>query len=259
MKTHSFSIDSSVIEYRWTKRNGAALPKLIFLHEGLGCVSHWRDFPDQLAEMTGTEALIYSRTGYGRSSPVDLPRPVDFMDTEAKILEKLLAAFNIGDFILIGHSDGASIALIFAGGGVHYGRLHGLVLEAPHVFVEQRCVESIRDITEKYRSTDLADRLRRHHGENTDCAFLGWSGVWLDPAFVSWNIEKYLSAVTVPTLLLQGDDDEYGSMRQIDAIKRNITGSLEVMNIAQCGHSPHREQREVTLKAMSTFITSIVG
>ncbi len=234
-------------------------PTLVFLHEGLGCVSLWRDFPARLAEATGCGALVYSRAGYGGSDPVPLPRPVRFMHDEGlRVLPGVLDAAGIRDAILVGHSDGASIALIHAGSGAA-GRVRALVLEAPHVFVEDVSVRSIAAIGEVYRHTDLRAKLARHHGGNVDCAFHGWNGVWLDPEFRAWNIEEYLPRVAVPVLVLQGEADEYGTLAQVEAIRRQAGGHVETLMLPGVGHSPHRDAPDATLEAMARFVGRVVG
>jgi pimeloyl-ACP methyl ester carboxylesterase len=228
-------------------------PTLVFLHEGLGSVSTWRDFPDRLARETGCGALAYSRAGYGRSDPAPLPRPIRFMHDEAEVLASLLEQAGIRQPILVGHSDGASISLIHAGSRKAHGLL-GLVLEAPHVFTEPHGLESIARIGEAYRTSDLRQRLERHHGANTDIAFRGWNDVWLDPDFRAWNIEEFLPAITAPILILQGEQDEYGTWRQVEAIERQSGGPVESLAFANCGHTPHREQPDLALRAMTQFI-----
>ena len=246
------------LEARWTGPPPAAAPTLVFLHEGLGSTSLWRDFPDRLASETEWGALVYSRAGYGKSDPVPLPRPVRFMHDEAEILPRVLAAAGIREHVLIGHSDGASISLIHAG-LIHAGSdpapgLRGVILEAPHVFTEPHGLASIARMKEVYRDTDLRERLARHHGANVDVAFRGWNDVWLDPDFAAWNIEEYLPAIRVPMLILQGEDDEYGTWAQVEAIERQSGGSVESIAIPGCGHSPHREQPDLTLRAMADFV-----
>jgi pimeloyl-ACP methyl ester carboxylesterase len=245
------------LETRWVAPPPEAAPTLVFLHEGLGSVSMWRDFPVLLAERTGCGALIYSRAGYGKSDPAPLPRPVRFMHDEAQILREVLAQSKIRECILVGHSDGASISLIYAGSHPAAG-LKGLILEAPHVFTEPHGLASIAKMAEVYRTTDLRDRLARHHGTNVDVAFRGWNDVWLHPDFRAWNLEEYLAAVTVPVLILQGQDDEYGTWRQVEAIERQAGGPVEAIALAGCGHSPHRDQTERTLQAMAEFVGRLV-
>lgn len=246
-------VDGIRLEYRRLGAPPESAPTLVFLHEGLGSTSLWRDFPDRLAERTGCGALVYSRAGYGKSDPVPLPRPVRFMHDEATVLPKVLKAAGVRESILVGHSDGASIALIHAGRDQPEG-LRGLILEAPHVFTEPGGLESIAKIAEVYRTTDLRDRLARHHGENVDVAFWGWNRVWLDPEFRAWNIEEFLPGIRVPILILQGDRDEYGTWRQVEAIERQAGGPVESVLARDCGHSPHREQAGVALVEMEEFV-----
>lgn len=245
------------LEYRRIDASRADAATLVFLHEGLGSVSAWRDFPDALASATECAALVYSRWGHGASETLAASRGARFMHDEALVvLPELLDALGIGDPILIGHSDGASIALIHAGACVRPVR--ALILEAPHVFVEDISIESISRMRELYETGDLRDRLRRHHGDNADGAFRGWNNVWLDPAFRDWNIEEYLSGITCPTLLIQGEDDEYGTLRQVEAIVAAVRGPTETLVLPRCGHAPHRDQREKVLKAMSAFVSGLV-
>jgi len=230
----------------------ADAPTLVFLHEGLGSVALWRDFPAKLAARTGAAVLIYSRRGYGKSDQLAAPRKPDYMHDEALIvLPALLRELGIANPILIGHSDGASIALIHAGSGRFSVR--ALILEAPHVFVEDVTVVSIEQAKLAYRTTDLGKRLARYH-DDPDHAFWGWNDIWLDPAFRAWNIEAYLPGVRSPVLAIQGADDEYGSLAQLDAIERGVAGPFERLVLAQCKHSPHRDQEAATLEAMARFI-----
>lgn len=244
------------LEARWAGPPPEEAPTLVFLHEGLGSTSLWRDFPDRLARETGWGALVYSRAGYGKSDPVPLPRPIRFMHGEAAVLPGVLAAAGVRDCILVGHSDGASISLIYAGSGPSPG-LRGVILEAPHVFTEPHGLASIARMKEIYRDTGLRDRLARHHGANVDVAFRGWNDVWLSPDFVAWNIEEYLPTIQVPVLILQGENDEYGTWAQVEAIARQSGGPVESIAISKCGHSPHREQPEITLRAMADFVARL--
>ena len=209
-------IDGITLEYRTIPGETGHAPPLVFLHEGLGSVSMWRDFPDKLTRQLRTSALVYSRRGYGQSSPLDGPRAPDFMHREAlDVLPKLLSELKIEKPLLVGHSDGASIALIHAANFPH--RVAATVLMAPHVLVEPISVSSIARITETYETTDLRDRLARHHA-HVDDAFLGWSRIWLSPAFRTWSLGAECQRLTTPTLLIQGEDDEYGTLAQLDAI-----------------------------------------
>jgi len=230
----------------------ADAPTLVFLHEGLGSVALWRDFPVQLAARTGASAFVYSRRGYGKSDRLEAPRKVDYMHEEALVvLPALLGELGISDPILIGHSDGASIALIHAGSG--RWPVRALVLEAPHVFVEDVTVASIAQAKAAYRATDLGSRLGRYH-DDPDHAFWGWNDIWLDPAFRTWSIEEYLPGVRCPVLAIQGADDEYGTLTQLDAIERGVPGRFERLVLADCKHTPHRDQEALALAAMAGFI-----
>ena len=229
-------------------------PTLVLLHEGLGSLGLWRDFPGMLADATGLGAFVYSRAGYGRSDPRPLPLPVRYMHDEAELLPEILGAAGIGDPILVGHSDGASIAIIYAGLG-HPAR--ALLLEAPHVFTEDSGLASIARMRELYRTTDLRAKLSRWH-RDVDDAFLGWNGAWLNPDFRDWNLEEYLPRIAAPILIVQGKDDEYGTERQIKAVRRGAAGSTEVVLLPDCGHSPHRDKPEQTLRAMADFVKKVI-
>jgi pimeloyl-ACP methyl ester carboxylesterase len=230
-------------------------PPLVLLHEGLGSVSLWRDFPEALAAATGRRTVAYSRRGYGRSPPIDRPRSTDYMHREAlDVLPAFLKAHGLTKPILVGHSDGASIALIHAGAG-HV--LTGLVAMAPHVFVEDFAITSIAAAREAWATTDLKERLQRHH-DDVEGAFLGWNDIWLDPAFRAWNIERYLEGVACPLLLIQGKDDEYGTMAQLDAVEAQVRGPVERVELEECRHSPHRDQRERTLDAIAAFVERLL-
>jgi pimeloyl-ACP methyl ester carboxylesterase len=214
----------------------------------------WRDFPARVAEAVGCGAFVYSRAGYGGSDPIALPRSIRFMHDEGLItLPQILDAMNVRDAVLFGHSDGGSIALIYAGSG-RAQRVRGLILEAPHVFVEDVSTKSIATAAEKYRSDSLKLSLERYHGDNVDCAFWGWNQVWLDPAFRSWNIEEYLPQVQVPALVIQGEDDQYGTLRQVEAIENGCTGHVRRIILEECGHSPHRDQPNLTLESVTSFL-----
>ena len=243
------------LEYRWIGPPGGEVPTLVFLHEGLGSASLWRDFPDRLAAATGLGALVYSRAGYGRSDPAGLPRPVRFMHDEAAVLVEVLEGTGVRDPVLVGHSDGASIAIIYAGSDAG-PRPRGLVLEAPHVFTEPHGLASIAAIREQYRTTGLRERLARHHA-HVDVAFHGWNDVWLDPEFRAWNIETCLPRISAPILVVQGEDDEYGTWAQVEAIRAGSGGPVEVLAVPACGHSPHREHPDVVLAAMARFVVGL--
>jgi len=219
----------------------------------LGCAGIWRDFPDRVASATGCGALVYSRLGYGASDPVRGPKPLRFMHDEAlAVLPAVIEHFKLEEIILFGHSDGASIAIVYA--GARRRPVRALVLEAPHVFVEQICIDRIRRIAEEYETTDLRGRLARYHGSNTDSMFRTWTGVWLRPEFQQWNIEEYLPAIESPVLVVQGEDDEYGTLRQVDAVLEQVNGSARSLVLPRCGHSPHSEHPDEVLEAVRQFV-----
>jgi pimeloyl-ACP methyl ester carboxylesterase len=229
-------------------------PTIVLLHEGLGSISMWRDFPRQIAEVTGHEVLVYSRHGHGRSAPLAAPRPLRFMHDEALVvLPELLDGLEIRRPILLGHSDGASIALIHAGGSVR--DVAGLVLLAPHVMVEEISVSSIAAARVAYVQGDLRARLARHH-DDVDGAFRGWNEVWLRPEFRAWTIEEYLPRITCPVLAIQGEDDEYGTMEQVDRIARAVAGA-QILKLRGCGHSPHRDRAQEVLDPIRGFVEKI--
>ena len=248
-----FTVDGQQLEYAWIGPSAEAAPTLVFLHEGLGCLAVWRDFPARIASATGCGAFIYSRAGYGDSAPLERARTRFYLHDEARLLPIVLRAMNIERFILIGHSDGASIALLYACSTATYDAL-GLILEAPHVFVEDITIEGIKRTGELYRSTDLAQRLARYHGDQTSAVFWGWYDTWLSPAFRAWNIENYLPGVTCPVLILQGEDDEYGSKKQVEAITQQVSGPVQLVMLPSCGHTPHRDQQTRVAKAMVDFV-----
>jgi pimeloyl-ACP methyl ester carboxylesterase len=243
------------LEYLWIKGADAALPTLVFLHEGLGSIRQWRDFPGQVARATGCRALVYDRYGYGNSDVLREARVgVEFMhDAALNELPELLENLNIGNPVLVGHSDGASIALIYAG----TYQVRGVAAMAPHVFVEDVCVDSIQQAAKQFESTDLPMRLGRYH-RNSRKTFHLWADAWLDPAFRQWNIEEYLPRIRCPLLAIQGEDDEYGSMAQLDAIARQAGGPCELLKLPQCGHSPHKDQPEKVLKCVVDFVQGLL-
>lgn len=246
-------------EARWIGPDPQDAPTLVFLHEGLGCVGMWKDFPDKLAAATGCGGFVYSRTGYGKSDPVPLPRPLDYMHREGReVLPRLMDALGIERAVLVGHSDGASIAIVNAGLD-RSGRVEGLILEAPHVFAEQTGLDTIKKFKTVYETTDLRARLARYHGDNVDCAFLGWNGAWSDPVFAGWNLGEFLPGISAPILLVQGEDDEYGTAEQLRAIERQAGSGAETLLLPNCGHAPHHEHTDTVLKAMTDFVERVIG
>lgn len=254
MQSSFVTVQGRKLEYRRIAPARPNTPTLVFLHEGLGSVSLWRDFPDRAARATGCGVVVYSRYGYGRSEILQGARKVDYMHREARdALPELIDKLGIRDPLLVGHSDGASIAIIYA--GTHPG-MRGLILEAPHVFVEEISVTSIAAAKNAFATTEMPAKLARHHADPAR-TFFGWNDIWLHPDFLAWNIEEYLSAIACPTLVIQGLDDEYGTMRQLEAIERQMKGRVERVTLEACGHSPHRDQPEATLEAMARFIRGI--
>ena len=243
------------LEYEWIEGSNSDKPALVFLHEGLGSIRQWRDFPLRVAKATGCPALVYSRYGYGHSDVLAEPRrSVRFMHEEAlEALPAVLAETGIRAPILVGHSDGASIALIYAGAG---NPVRALALMAPHVFVEEVCIRSIEQARRDFETTDLPQRLAKYHRDPRRSFYL-WNDVWLDPEFLDWNIEEYLPGVTCPVLAIQGRDDQYGTMAQPRAIALKVRGPCELVELERCGHSPFRDQPEATLDAVSRFVAGL--
>ena len=231
-------------------------PTIVMLHEGLGSVGLWRDFPARLAAATGWGVFAYSRAGYGRSDPVALPRPLDYMTREARAsLPAVLDAIGFERGILLGHSDGASIAAIYAGEPAD-GRLKGLVLMAPHVFTEAPGLASIAEARRAYEQGDLKRRLAKYHAD-VDNAFRGWNDAWLDPRFKDWNIEDAVRRWRFPALLIQGAADQYGTLAQIRAIEARSPPSVESLILENCRHSPHVDQPQATLEAVAAFCAKV--
>jgi pimeloyl-ACP methyl ester carboxylesterase len=230
------------------------LPTIVMLHEGLGSVAHWKDFPSRLVEETGAGVFLYSRYGHGGSDGLEAPRSVSYMHREAQVvLPEILQKAEIERPLLLGQSDGASIAILYA--GTFPESPAGLILEAPHVFVEDITVSSIAQARVLYQETDLPQRLGRYHA-NVDSLFWGWNNIWLDSRFRDWNIEAYLDSIRCPVLVLQGKQDEYGTEKQIEAIQRRIPSVLAVM-LDDCKHAPHRDRPEATLSAISRFLVAL--
>jgi pimeloyl-ACP methyl ester carboxylesterase len=231
-------------------------PTIVMLHEGLGCVALWRDLPAKLAAATGWGVFAYSRAGYGRSDPVALPRPLDYMTREARFsLPTALEAIGFERGVLFGHSDGASIAAIYAGERFA-GRVGGLVLIAPHVFTEEPGLASIAEARRAYETGDLKRRLAKYH-VHVDTAFWGWNHAWLDPGFKAWNIEDTVQRWRVPALLIQGADDPYGTLAQIRAIEARSPAPVTSLILERCRHSPQAEQPQATLDAIVRFCAEI--
>jgi len=245
------------IAYEWINQEASGKPALVFLHEGLGSIRQWRGFPQKVAAAAGCPALVYDRYGYGQSDVLQEPRrEVSFMHDEALIaLPDVLKALNVENPILIGHSDGASIALIHAGAG---HAVRGVVAMAPHVFIEPACLSSIEKAARAFETTDLAEKLGRYHRDARK-TFYGWADVWLDAEFKGWDIrDDYLPAIRCPVLAIQGHDDEYGTLQQLDDLKRQAGGRCELLKLEDCGHAPFKDQPDQVLAAVMNFINRIL-
>lgn len=250
--TERLALDGAELEFVRIPARRRGLPSLVFLHEGLGSAGLWRDFPASIAARTGAEAIVYSRRGNGFSTPIDGPRDQSYMHDAALIeLPRLLDVLGVRETILFGHSDGGSIAIVFAAD--HAQRVRALVLEAPHLFVEPISVESIAAIRIQYESTVLRERMSRYHAD-VDKTFYGWNDIWLAPEFAVWNIEDYAARVRAPVLALQGVDDEYGTPAQIDAMAARATGPVDRLLLARCGHAPHRDRRKLVERITGDWI-----
>lgn len=247
------------LEYAWFRSESLApdAPVLVLLHEGLGSLALWKQFPGLLAQATRCPVLVYSRYGYGKSDRLVAPRAVDYMHREALgVLPEVLAQLAIENPILIGHSDGASIALIYAGAAGLPVR--GVVAMAPHVFVEDITVASIAEAKVAFESTDLPQKLGRYHDDAVS-TFRGWNDIWLHPDFRRWNIEDALADIRCPVLLIQGKDDQYGTLRQVEAIARQVSGRVETRVLPDCAHSPHVDRKQATLDAIVAFVARAGG
>lgn len=250
-------LGGSELEYRMIGPQPDEAPTIVMLHEGLGSVALWGDFPAKLQAATGAGVFVYSRAGYGASTPAKLPRPVNYMHVEAlEVLPQLLDAIGFRRGMLLGHSDGASIAAIYAGAHQDH-RLHGVLLIAPHFVTEEVGLASIAATREAYESADLRAKLARWH-QDVDNAFYGWNDAWLDPAFRNWDISEYLAYVRVPLAIVQGTADQYGTMRQIEIAREECYCPVDVTMISGAGHSPFREAPGPALAAIAGFANSVL-
>ena len=250
-------LDGRRLEAAWWGPAPDAAPTLVLLHEGLGCVALWRDFPNSLVAATGCGVFAWSRFGYGGSDPAALPRPISYLHDEAlDVLPRVLDAAGVRRAILIGHSDGGSIAAIHAG-SVHDARVAGVVLIAAHFFVEDNNIASITEIKASYRQGELRRRLARHH-RDADMAFRGWNDAWLDPRFRAFDITGEVGAIRVPVLALQGADDPYGTPEQLRVLERAAACPVATHLIAGARHAPHLEARDATLAAIVPFVRRVL-
>ncbi len=246
------------LEYQSVQPEASTGPMLVLLHEGLGSLELWRDFPVQLAEACNAPVLIYSRQGYGRSSPVPLPRPLDHLGVDGPDeLGRVLDGLGLEQVVLVGHSDGASIALAYA--ARQDPRLLGVVALAPHVDVEQVCVEGVQRTVKAYARGDLRERLHAYHGDNLEGAFRGWSETWLNPAFAAWNLYPELPRIRVPLLAIQGQEDEFASPAQLEIIAREVAGPCRTVLLEHCRHFPQNQARPRVLALIAEFLAALPG
>jgi pimeloyl-ACP methyl ester carboxylesterase len=231
-------------------------PTLVFLHEGLGCIEIWRDFPETLCESLGCSGLIYDRRGYGGSEMFEDSWPANYLEIESlTYLPALLKECDINNAVLIGHSDGGTISLITAAS--HGNLLSGIITEAAHIFVEPITIEGIRNAVKAFETTSLKERLAQYHKEHTETIFYRWANRWLSPEFSDWNIQKNLPQITCPVLVLQGEDDAYGTSAQVEGIASQVSGPVRVKLIPGCGHTPHFQAKDTVLSEMTRFIEGL--
>jgi len=230
-------------------------PTLVFLHEGLGSIPQWGSFPPSLCRKTGCPGFLYERLGYGGSDHDPDQWPLDYLEKEIDLLHKVLNECNVKNPILIGHSDGGTIALLYGAG--HSDDLRGIITEAAHIFVEDITIKGIAEVVKVYESDNLKEKLARYHGNKTDSVFRRWADRWLDPSFRSWNIEDSLPHITCPVLVIQGREDEYATLLQVKGIENKVKGHVTVRIMDNCKHVPHHQAREKVLKEMALFINGI--
>jgi pimeloyl-ACP methyl ester carboxylesterase len=251
-----FRAGGATLEGRGLGPSPGEAATIVLLHEGLGSMGLWRDFPEKLARATGLGVFLYSRRGYGASDPVDLPRPLDYMTREAvDILPDVLKAIGLKRGILLGHSDGASIAALYLGAYQDL-RIRGLILMAPHFFTEQIGLKSIAEAKRAFQTGDLRARLAKHH-KDVDGAFWGWNRAWLDPAFEAWNIEEAIDYIRVPVLAIQGRDDQYGTLAQIEALESRLYSPFDQIILEDCRHSPFIDKPKETLAVIADFLARL--
>lgn len=231
---------------------------LVFLHEGLGSISHWKDFPQQLCDATNCRGFLYDRSGYGKSDVLQKPRPLDYLEREAlNVLPEVLNQCRISNPILIGHSDGGTIALLFA--AKFPEKVKGVITEAAHAFVEEITLRGIKESLKAFKEDqELKDKLIKYQGAHAEQILSDWRNIWLSPQFRNWNIEKHLASISCPVLVIQGENDDYGSVKQVEAIANQVSGISQKLIIPECGHRPHRQAREVVLGEMTQFINRIL-
>lgn len=232
-------------------------PTLVFLHEGLGSIAQWGSFPSHLCAATGCSGFLYERSGYGNSDPDSGEWPMDYLETETDILHGVLNGCNVKNPVLIGHSDGGTIAILYA--ARHSERLKGVITEAAHIFIEDVTLKGIVEAVKVYENSGLKEKLAKYHGDKTDAVFWRWANRWLDPAFRGWNVEASLSGITCPLMVIQGKGDEYATLAQVDGITSQVSGPVKGIIIEDCGHVPHHQARKRVIEEMAGFIKHIGG
>ncbi|WP_212003293.1 alpha/beta fold hydrolase [Chitinophaga sp. HK235] len=238
------------------KEEAAKRPTIVFLHDSLGCIDLWRDFPEKLGKEIHCNILVYDRQGYGQSDPfTDLPRNNDYLEKEADVLHELIQQTGIQQAILFGHSDGASIALIAA--AKYPAAIIGVITEGAHIFVEDITLKGIRDAVVAYRTTNLKEKLSRYHGAKTDVVFAAWADTWLSKTFKSWNIENFLPQITCPVLVIQGEHDEFGSIKQVTGIINQVLGKSTQLIMSSVGHTPHKDAVNEVLYHVTAFVKNV--
>ncbi len=255
--TNHLVVRGQKLAYQWINNEprNAGKPVIVFLHEGLGCMKLWRDFPHSLCKSTGFRGLMYDRYGYGESEKIKEPRENDFLYHEAaSVLPELLDKLDISEpVMLFGHSDGGTIALIF--GALYPSRTAAIVAEASHIFMEPVTIRGIKQALHEYKNNGLRERLQKYHGDNTDSMFYSWANVWTSEETAGWSIELILPEITSPVLAIQGENDNYGTTVQTETITSHIKGRGIKLHIPDCGHIPHHEQRETVLRHTERFFT----
>lgn len=253
-----FDLEIENVKLRvYRKHNYTDQPTLVFLHDSLGCIKLWRDFPAKLGEATKCNVLIYDRQGYGKSASfTSSERRKDYMEIEAEVLNALLVHCEISNAILFGHSDGGTIALLTA--SKYPDGISGIITEGAHIFVEGITLAGIRQAVNNYETTDLKDKLSKYHGDKTDAVFWAWAKTWLAKEYKDWNIEHFLPNIQCPSLIIQGANDEYGSLRQVGNILKQVDGDSTKLIISNIGHSPHKEASELTLDKSAEFINKLL-
>ena len=249
--------DGVVLQARRIQHDESRGPTVVFLHDSVGNIALWRKFPERVAKASGLDVLVYERRGYGQSSDEVLPRPYDYQEQEGAVwLPRLLDALGIGDVVLLGHSDGASIALI--GAGTMGRRIRGLITMAAHVWADHLTIAGIEEAVRQFREEDLRDKLLRHHGHRTDDLFWAWPTVWLDKGFQeSMDFSRWLDAIECPSMIIQGENDEYGVPEQVTAIVEGIGDNATPVFLPETGHSPHLERPDETLSLVCGFLAKM--